>query len=213
MSSQWVDANGDQWQFSTVNGSWLHLVNGRWTPATLPSGGLRKVTTGVTVTSTVIAPPWTDCESSADAPQWLDEQGDPWRHHPTTGVWQKLVGQTWTNSAPPSGGLRKIGDLANYTPEVMVVETMGPQGQTGPPGPPGPGFNGVLEVLPTQNQNGIATTFALSNSPNLEQAFQVFRNGLLEIPGYSYSVTSNNVTFTTAPLSNDVLTVIYQKAQ
>ena len=181
-------------------------------PAALPPGGLRKITSGVTVTSTVVAPPWTDCESSADAPQWVDAQGDPWRHHPTTGVWQKLIGQTWTNSAPPSGGLRRIGESADYTPDVVVVETMGPRGPTGLTGPPGPGFNGVAEVI-DQEQDGVATTFLLSNAPDLTQTVQVFRNGLLEMPGYSYSVTSTSVTFTTPPLSNDVLTVVYQKAQ
>lgn len=210
--SQWVDASGDQWRFSTANGSWLRLVSGSWMPATLPPGGLRKITSGVTVTSTVVAPPWTDYESSADAPQWVDAQGDPWRHHPTTGAWQKLVGQSWTNSSPPPGGLRKIGDSSAFTSEVVVVETMGPRGQTGPVGPVGPGFNGVLEVI-NQEQDGVATTFTLSNSANLNQVFQVFRNGLLEVPGYSYSMTATSVTFTTPPLSNDVLTVVYQKAQ
>jgi hypothetical protein len=210
--SQWVDASGDQWRFSTASGSWLRLVSGSWMPAALPPGGLRKITSGVTVTSTVVAPPWTDCESSADAPQWVDAQGDPWRHHPTTGVWQKLIGQTWTNSAPPSGGLRKIGESADYTPDVVVVETMGPRGPIGLTGPIGPGFNGVLEVI-DQEQDGVATTFLLSNAPDLTQTVQVFRNGLLEMPGYSYSVTSTSVTFTTPPLSNDVLTVVYQKAQ
>lgn len=239
MSSQWVDASGDQWQFSTVNGSWLHLVDGRWTPATLPSGGLRRVTSG-TVATTVTAPPWPECDPALEAPQWIDIQGDPWRHNPTTNSWQKLIGQAWVDSAPPAGGLRRLGSSSVTPPNVVVVETMGPPGPPGPPGDVGPigprgdvgprgetgatgatGARGepgsssitVCDVLPSQNQNGTNVTFSLSQTANINHAVQVFRNGLMEIPGQGFLVTSTSVTFTTPPLDSDVLTVVYQKAQ
>ena len=215
MSSEWVDANGDQWRFSTATGTWRKLVNGVWTITALPSGGLQRVSTG-TVTATVTAPPWPDCDPHLDAPQWVDDQGDPWRYNSTTNHWQKIVNGVWVNSQQPAGGLRKIGAANSYTPEVVVVESMGPRGpagQDGEPGPPGLTYIAIAEVLPAQSQNGVNDTFSLSDTADLSQAIQVFRNGLLEIPGIGYLVTSNSVIFTTPPLDDDVIAVVYQKAQ
>ena len=215
MASEWVDANGDQWRFSTATGTWRKLVNGVWTITPLPAGGLQRVTTG-TVAATVTAPPWPDCDPRLDSPQWVDAQGDPWRYNSTTGTWQKYVNGAWVTSQQPSGGLRKIGSANNYTPEVVIVESMGPPGQPGAPGQPGPPgltYLAISEVLPAQSQNGVNATFPLSNAPDLSQAIQVFRNGLLEISGIGYSVTPNSVIFTTPPLGDDVIAVVYQKAQ
>lgn len=47
MSSQWVDADGAEWRFSKVNGTWQKKVNGTWRITSLPSGGLQRVTPGV----------------------------------------------------------------------------------------------------------------------------------------------------------------------
>lgn len=211
MSSQWVDANGDQWRFSSVTASWQKLVNGVWTLSPLPAGGLQRVTSGV-VTSTVTAPPWPEDDPTLDAPQWIDIQGDPWRYNTITDSWQKLVDGVWVNSVQPAGGLRRIGD-ADYTPEVVVVETMGPQGPPGDQGPPGLTYIATAEVLPAQLQNGVNTTFPLSDDADLTKTIQVFRNGLLEVLGQGYLVTETGVTFTTPPLDSDVVTVIYQRAQ
>lgn len=226
--SQWVDVNGDQWRFSTVTGAWRKLVNGTWTITPLPSGGLQRVTTG-TVTETITAPPW-----PADDPDhphwdgdvggtesrddfvwmWVDAQGDPWRFSTATGFWQKLVNNVWVNDTPPFGGLQKIGDDTE-TPNVVVVETMGPQGEEGPPGPTGPGGLGALisETLPAQLQDGVKNTFSISETVDLTKAIQVFRNGLMEILGQGYLVTDNSVTFTTPPMNSDVIAIVYQKAQ
>lgn len=213
-SSEWVDTNGDQWQFSNTTRSWLHLVNGRWVPDTVPAEGLRKVRSGTPV-ATVTAPPWPECDPAPDAPQWVDSHDTAWRQNPLTGTWQKLVGSSWVNASLPSGGLRKF-DAATDRREVVVVETMGPRGQSGQdgqPGPPGLTYIAISEVLPAQYQNGVNDTFPLSDDADLSQAIQIFRNGLLELPGLSYLVTQNSVTFTTPPLDSDVLTVVYQKAQ
>lgn len=211
MSSQWVDANGDQWRFSAAAASWQKLVNGTWQFTPLPSGGLQRVIAG-TPTGTVTAPPWPDCDPHLDAPQWVDAQGDPWRQNPLTGSWQKLVGDAWVNSRPPSGGLRRIGE-PGITQDVVIVETMGPRGPEGPAGPPGLTYIAISEVLPAQLQNGVNATFALPDTADLTKAIQVFRNGLLEIPGQGYLVTEDSVTFTNPPLDSDVIAVIYQKAQ
>ena len=212
MSSQWVDAQGDQWRFSTATGTWRKLVNGVWIITPLPAGGLQRVTTG-TVTATITAPPWPADDPTLQAPQWVDAQGDPWRFNTATGTWQKLVDRVWVNSQQPYGGLRKIGSANSYTPEVVVVESMGPRGPVGETGPPGLTYIAISEVLPAQFQNGVNVTFPLADVADLSQSIQVFRNGLLEVPGIGYLVTEDSVTFTTPPLNSDVIAVVYQKAQ
>lgn len=215
MSSQWVDDNGDQWKFSSSTKSWQKLVSGHWTPYPLPQGGLQRVTTGST-TTVIDAPPWPNDEDPVlDAPEWLDEQNDPWRYNNATGTWQKLVLDSWQDSAPPTGGLRRITDPQAAAAEVVVVESMGPpglKGDKGEPGIPGLTYFAVSEVISPQLQNGVNTTFALREDVALDQSIQVFRNGLLEVAGQGYLVISGNVIFTTPPLDTDVLLVVYQKA-
>lgn len=212
MSSQWVDANGDQWRFSAVSGNWRKLVNGVWTVTPLPSGGLTKVISGQ-VATTVTAPPWPAVDPIQEAPEWVDAQGDPWRYSSVSGSWQKLVDGQWVSSSQPSGGLRKIGDNTDHNPEVVVVETMGPSGPPGEPGPPGLTYIATAEVIPSQLQNGVNATFPISETADLTKSIQVFRNGLMEVFGQGYLVTENGITFTTPPLDSDVVMVVYQKAQ
>lgn len=212
MASEWVDANGDQWRFSTATGTWRKLVDGVWIISPLPAGGLQRVSTG-TVTATITAPPWPDCDPHLDAPQWVDAQGDPWRFNPSTNAWQTLINGVWVTTQQPAGGLRKIGETNNSTPEVVIVETMGPPGPPGEPGPSGLTYLATSEVLPAQYQNGVNATFPLSDEADLSQTIQVFRNGLQEVPGIGYLVTQNSVTFTSPPLDSDVIAVVYQKAQ
>jgi len=98
---------------------------------------------------------------------------------------------------------------------VAVVIVQGPQGTTGATGATGPrgGALGVSEVLSAQLQNGVTTTFSLANTVDTTQAVQVFRNGLLEVPTVGFLATSSAITFTTAPLSSDIVTIVYQKVQ
>lgn len=143
--------------------------------------------------------------------QWVDVHGNPWRFSKSTRSWQRLIDNTWMNAAPPSGGLSRSDGLTESS-SVLVVETTGPRGPEGPPGPPGAGLT-VAELLSDQYQDGVNDTFPLSVRADLSQAFQVFRNGLLEVQGHGYLVTPTHVTFTTPPLDSDVLSVVYQKAQ
>ena len=146
--------------------------------------------------------------------QWVDASGNPWRFSTGTQTWQRLVDGSWRSGVPPTGGLKLAGDLPSNG-RVVVVERTGPRGNPGPPGPPGPPGSDLAtsEVLSEQYQDGVNAVFPLSAVADLSQAVQVFRNGLLEIPGIGYQVTPTHVTFTTPPLGDDVLTVIYQKAQ
>lgn len=143
--------------------------------------------------------------------KWVDANGNQWRFSSVAGTWQALVNGCWTVRPLPSGGLQRSDITASSN--VVIVETMGPQGASGQPGPAGTGSLSISEVLSAEYQDGVNDTFPLSNPADLSQAVQVFRNGLLEIQGHGYSVTSTHVTFTTPPLDSDVLTVIYQKAQ
>ena len=127
--------------------------------------------------------------------------------------WQRLVDGVWTAAIPPSGGLLRKSNTSQDLPDSVIIEMIGPEGPQGPPGPPGSGDLLIAEVLPIEFQDGVNNTFPLSTDADLSQAFQVFRNGLLEIPGYGFLVTPTHVTLTTPPLDSDVLTVIYQKAQ
>lgn len=145
--------------------------------------------------------------------QWVDAGGNPWRFSAGTQTWQKLVDGSWRSGTPPTGGLRR-GDLPSNG-SVVIVERTGPRGNPGPPGPPGPPGSDLstAEVISEQYQDGVNVVFPLSSVADLSQAVQVFRNGLLEIPGIGYQVTPTHVTFTTPPLDDDILTVVYQKAQ
>jgi len=144
--------------------------------------------------------------------QWVDVDGNPWRFSKMTGVWQVKGNGTWTVLPLPAGGLKRVSSSPNNG-NVVVVETMGPPGPPGKPGPPGPGGLSVEEQLAPEFQDGVNDTFPLSNSADLSQVFQVFRNGLMEVQGHGYTVTPTHIIFTTPPLDSDVLTVIYQKAQ
>ena len=151
--------------------------------------------------------------------RWEDANGNSWRYSSVSQSWQRQVNGSWVTSPLPSGGLNRV-TATDPSPGVVIVETMGPQGQIGPLGPVGPvgprGEPGVVilsETLPSQFQNGTNLVFPLSQVANTSQAVQVFRNGLMEIPGQGFLATSTSVTFTTPPLVSDVLTVVYQKAQ
>jgi hypothetical protein len=91
---------------------------------------------------------------------------------------------------------------------VHIVGLLGP---IGPTGPKGSGNETVSQVISGSLQNGVTSTFTLSQAADIGQAVQLFRNGLLEIPGIGYTVTQTSVTLTTPPLSSDVVAVIYQK--
>lgn len=86
----------------------------------------------------------------------------------------------------------------------------GPRGDIGPVGPTGATYRIVAEEI-TGVQDGVNAVFTLSDTPAANQAVQVYRNGLLELPEIAFWVANDSVTFTTPPLSDDVVVVIYQK--
>ena len=98
----------------------------------------------------------------------------------------------------------------DVTSEPVNVVVRG--GQPGPPGPPGPPGTGgstlVTGESPSGVQNGVNLVFTAAQSP-MAGSMSVYRNGLRERNGVGYSVSGSTITFTTAPLSTDELTIDY----
>lgn len=69
----------------------------------------------------------------------------------------------------------------------------------------------VTRETPTGSVNGANVTFTLANTP-IAGTECVYLNGLLQEPGGNdYSITTNTITFVTAPATGDRLRVNYQK--
>ncbi len=83
------------------------------------------------------------------------------------------------------------------------------------PGPPGPGGgesgSWSFNETPSGVKNGVNLNFTLTAVPLLG-TLMVYRNGLREQLGIGFTVAGSTVTFTTAPLTTDELTVDYQIA-
>jgi hypothetical protein len=69
----------------------------------------------------------------------------------------------------------------------------------------------VSETLLSSYQNGTNITFPLSSKTDVPGTVQVFRNGLMEVYGIGYLATEDNVTFSSPPLSDDTIVIVYQK--
>ena len=54
MSSQWIDANGDQWRFSNINKTWQKKVGNTWKVEPLPPGGLQRTSAGGTPENVIV---------------------------------------------------------------------------------------------------------------------------------------------------------------
>ncbi|MGI9162287.1 MAG: hypothetical protein ACR2JI_05095 [Mycobacterium sp.] len=120
-----------------------------------------------------------------------------------------------TGDTGPKGdtGERGPQGLGGAVGSRGATGTTGPTGPTGPIGETGPGgasYELIAEEL-SGVQDGVNDVFTITQIPAPNQAVQVFRNGLLEIPVVCYAVADDMVTFTTPPLADDVLTVIYQR--
>lgn len=90
-------------------------------------------------------------------------------------------------------------------PRVVVAAAPGARG---PQGPPGEGVPVMGEVL-VGVKDGVNTVFTAANSYRTSST-AVYRNGLREQRGTGYTESAvNAVTFTTAPLSSDDITIDY----
>lgn len=96
------------------------------------------------------------------------------------------------------------------TVEVATGEPVAVVMVAGPQGPPGRNAEFHNAVLPAEEQDGVNTVFTLSPVARIPSQIQVFRNGLLEVPGVGFTATASTLTFSTAPLDSDVVAVIYE---
>jgi len=92
--------------------------------------------------------------------------------------------------------------------EVGTILVAGPQGRQGDPGRGVVPFSEILAEC-----DGATTTFLLSQVAISLSSVQVFRNGLAEVAGIGFALAytglGTTVTFSTAPLSSDVVAVTY----
>jgi hypothetical protein len=88
---------------------------------------------------------------------------------------------------------------------VTIVPWPGALGPQGPPGNNAP----VIGETPSGTQNGTNEVFTLVHSYAADST-AVYRNGLREVLNVGYTESgAGQITFTTPPLSSDVLTVDY----
>lgn len=89
----------------------------------------------------------------------------------------------------------------------------GTVGDRGPKGDPGETYITVTKIIPAEIQDGARINFPLDDIATSSETIQVFRNGLMETNGLGYTATTTHVTFTTPPLDNDIIAVIYEKVR
>lgn len=112
-------------------------------------------------------------------------------------------------SVPQSTDIEIVADPVDVVadpngPQVIIVAAPGPPG---PPGSPGDG-TGVVNETPSGVQDGVNTAFVLAHTPQVG-SISVYRNGLRERINVGYTASGSDITFSTAPLSSDEITVDY----
>lgn len=70
---------------------------------------------------------------------------------------------------------------------------------------------GDAQEIPSGTVNGSNTAFTLSSTPDDILTVQVFVDGLAYIYGVDYTVSTVNITMTTAPAVGQKLSVKYRK--
>lgn len=100
-----------------------------------------------------------------------------------------------------------LSDEYEYPFIIASIPVRGVRGFTGATGAVGPTPTPFSETL-SGVHNGVNTDFALTHAcvPN---SLMVFRNGLMEVASIGYSLVGATVSFTTPPLTTDLITVTY----
>jgi len=77
---------------------------------------------------------------------------------------------------------------------------------------PGLSSSYVPSEVPSGNMNGTNTVFTLANTP-ISGTEMVFLNGILQNrgAGNDYTISTNSITFLSAPVSTDIILVTYWK--
>lgn len=100
--------------------------------------------------------------------------------------------------------------IVNVEIEQYEVGTVIIQGAQGVRGDPGPGVDVWAETI---MGDGTRTVFTLTHFTLSPMSVQVFRNGLCEVYGIGFLVSSDGngtiLTFTSPPLPDDEVAVVY----
>ena len=67
------------------------------------------------------------------------------------------------------------------------------------------------QEVPSGLVNGSNVTYTLSSTPHSDKAVRVYLNGLVEKQGVGYTITTDTITFTTAPVTGQEPFVEYVK--
>lgn len=98
------------------------------------------------------------------------------------------------------------------TPGATIqVNPAGNGFQVVPPVAGGVGIFGTpAQEVPSGALNGINVTFTTSNVPISNASLSLFLDGLIQIQGTDYTISSSTITMTSAPLSGEKLYAVYQ---
>jgi hypothetical protein len=98
----------------------------------------------------------------------------------------------------------------NLSQNAWILNKNGPTGPAGPLGPTGPA--GVLLtslIVDTFTGDGITTSFTLSITPVSIYNMIVNVDGLVQTANTNYTLSNNNIIFTTAPINNATIDVMH----
>ena len=70
----------------------------------------------------------------------------------------------------------------------------------------------VDSETPSGTANGVNATFTLANTPSPSSSLELYRNGILQMPGIDYTLSGNSITFQShsLPQANDILQAFYR---
>jgi len=70
----------------------------------------------------------------------------------------------------------------------------------------------VDSETPSGTANGVNATFTLANTPSPSSSLELYRNGILQMPGIDYTLSGNSITFLShsLPQANDILQAFYR---
>jgi prefoldin subunit 5 len=70
----------------------------------------------------------------------------------------------------------------------------------------------VDSETPSGTANGVNANFTLTNTPSPSSSLELYRNGILQMPGVDYTLSGNSITFLShsLPQTNDILQAFYR---
>lgn len=121
-----------------------------------------------------------------------------------------------TGAVGPTGVVGSTG-ATGPSGNVGPTGATGPQGIQGPQGPTGTGGgtggttpNFADGEFPGGSIDGTNVTFTLLNAPNPSASLDLYSNGVFQVQGTDYTLSSSTITFTNAPSVGALLVAYYR---